>query len=78
MIEPIQNPPLDERPEEPTIEQRREAMERAEACSQALSTVLEKFQCQIVPMLTQEPVGSGPTVKLLMGATCGVQPMTNE
>ena len=71
--------PLPEAPvEEYTPEQRLEAKARAESCAQALSEVLETFQCQIVPMLTQEQVGAGPSAKMLIGTTYGILPTISE
>lgn len=57
---------------------RAEAQERAEACAEEIKLVLEKHRCQIVPMLTSEPVGDGPTMRQLLGATYGILPEMNE
>lgn len=57
---------------------RAEAQMRAEACSEEIKLILEKFRCQIVPMLTSEPVGEGPTMRQLLGATYGILPSMVE
>ena len=67
---------MSETPDNPQDEEavRAEAKERAEQCSREIQDVLGKYQCRIVPMLTSEPVGSGPGAKALMGATYGILP----
>lgn len=57
---------------------RAEAQERAEACAEEIKLVMEKHRCQIVPMLTSEPVGEGPTMRQLLGATYGILPEMGE
>ena len=51
-----------------------DAKARAQACSDEIQAVLATHDCAIVPMLTTEPVGTGPGTKLLVGSTYGVLP----
>lgn len=50
------------------------AKARARECSNEIQGVLAKHRCQIVPMLTSEPVGHGPATRALIGATYGILP----
>ena len=54
------------------------AKKRASICSSEIQDLLEKHQCQIVPMLTSEPVGTGPSMKMMLGATYGILPEMDE
>lgn len=68
--------PVISKPEEEAM--RKEARERAKQCMDEISDVLGRHQCRIQPMLTSEPVGSGPGAKALMGATWAVLPEVVE
>jgi len=67
--EPPTEPPANE-----TEAMREEARQRAVECSGEIEDVLRRFQCRIQPMLTSEPVGTGPGMKMLLGATYGILP----
>jgi hypothetical protein len=58
--------------------QRDEAKERAEQCHREVQDVLAKYACRIQPMLTQEAVGNGPGMKVMLGATYGILPEVVE
>ena len=55
-----------------------QAKVRAAACNAAIQDLLIKFRCQIVPMLTSESVGTGPSMKMMLGATYGILPELDE
>ena len=60
------------------VDQQAQAKARAATCSAAIQALLEKHQCQIVPMLTSEPVGTGPSMKMMLGATYGILPEVED
>lgn len=55
-----------------------EAEARAEVCSEEIRAVLDKHRCQIAAAPTYEPVGSGPTTKLLIGTAIGILALPPE
>lgn len=60
-------------PSAPT-ETPQQAHARAQTCHRELQDVLDRHRCRLVPMLTSEPVGSGPGARALVGATYGILP----
>lgn len=64
--------PLNVEPTEEAL--RADAKLRAEACNAEVQAALGKYSCRIAPMLTSEPVGTGPSTRMLIGATYGILP----
>ena len=62
----------EEQPE--VVDPRQAAKARAQMCSDEIQAILAKYDCAIMPMLTTEPVGTGPGTRLLVGSTYGVLP----
>jgi uncharacterized protein (UPF0305 family) len=56
------------------IDPLQQAKARAQKCSDEIQAILAKYDCAIMPMLTTEPVGTGPGTRLLVGSTYGVLP----
>lgn len=77
MSEPDATPPPAESPVAPVLpgpgpQPPTDPIARAAACGREIDAALRRHNCQLVPMLTAEPVGNGS--KVLTSATIQVAP----